>query len=241
MPSTYGALWEKYWNDLPAGFGQAFWDAAPGKSAALHLPLFQSYFDPGLPLVDLGCGNGTQSPFLARHYTSVIGVDISASAIEQAKLENPAPRVSYELLDVLDTAQVNALRERIGPANVYMRAVIHQLSPADRLVCARNLARLAGSAGTVFDQELIHASYEVFERLLAESPDPLPRLSRLSRYFQVGLKTSAAGVADLAAVFAEAGYTVQRSERMELRTSERFADGSELLMPAQYVIARPRG
>lgn len=240
MPTAYGALWEKYWNDLPAGFGQAFWDASPDKSAAIHLPLFEQYFDPKLPLVDLGCGNGTQSPFLAQHYPSVTGVDISASAIEQAKAENPAPKVDYEVLDVLDAAQVNALRERIGPANVYMRAVIHQLSPTDRLICAENLAQLAGPTGAVFDQELIRDSYEVFERLLAESPDPLPRLARLSRYFQVGLKTSAAGVADLAAVFAEAGYTVLRSERMELPTSERFSDGSVLLMPAQYVIARPR-
>lgn len=239
MSTPYGSLWESYWEELPSGFGEAFWDASPEVGAAVHLRLFEPHFDPALPLVDLGCGNGTQTPFLARHYERVVGVDISASAVAQAQVENPAPNVEYFALDVLDVAQVDALREKTGPANVYMRAVIHQLSPDDRLRCARNLARLTGPRGCVFDQELIRESYEVFERLLTESPDELPRLTRLAGHFQVGLKTTAAGAENLDRIFAEAGYTVLATDRMELPTSERFADGSVLRMPAQYVIARP--
>ncbi|BFO17030.1 hypothetical protein SHKM778_34180 [Streptomyces sp. KM77-8] len=52
---------------LACGAGRArevFWDAEPALTAARHLALFEPRLtDPGLPLVDLGCGNGTQTRF----------------------------------------------------------------------------------------------------------------------------------------------------------------------------------
>ncbi|WP_347566302.1 class I SAM-dependent methyltransferase [Scytonema sp. UIC 10036] len=40
--------------------------------------------------VDFACGNGTQTKFLAQCFPSVIGIDVSKSAIEIASTENTA-------------------------------------------------------------------------------------------------------------------------------------------------------
>src|SRR5688572_30905432 len=44
--------------------------------------------DLSVPIVDLGCGNGRQSRYLARYFDQVIGADVSPSAIELARQED---------------------------------------------------------------------------------------------------------------------------------------------------------
>src|SRR5829696_916840 len=64
----YRSIWESYWGSLSGAPGEVFWDAAPAAGAALDLPRFQAFADSSLPLLDVGCGNGTQTRFLADHF-----------------------------------------------------------------------------------------------------------------------------------------------------------------------------
>ncbi|ONK16000.1 methyltransferase domain-containing protein [Streptomyces sp. MP131-18] len=79
-----GPAWDACWSTLPAAPGAALWDSSPQLTAARHLPLFRDHADPLLPLVDIGCGNGRQTQWLAPHFRRVIGLDIAESAVELA-------------------------------------------------------------------------------------------------------------------------------------------------------------
>ena len=84
--NRYLTSWENYWSTLSGTPGEIFWDADPAHAAQQDLGLFQGYADPQLPLLDLGCGNGTQTRFLADHFPKVIGTEISPAAVEVVKV-----------------------------------------------------------------------------------------------------------------------------------------------------------
>ncbi|MFE2044558.1 methyltransferase domain-containing protein [Streptomyces sp. NPDC059477] len=86
----YRESWEGFWREAPDGPGAVFWDAEPVLTSGMHLALFEPRIvDPGLPLIDLGCGNGTQTRFLAERFPRVLGVDLSAAA--RAPARGPPP------------------------------------------------------------------------------------------------------------------------------------------------------
>jgi SAM-dependent methyltransferase len=238
MAHQAGQLWEAFWADLPDVAGEAFWDCAAAHGAAGHVRLFQPHFDPALPLVDLGCGNGTQTRYLASVFDRVVGADISEHALALAGTRNAAANIEYLKLDVLDQEAVRALLERLGDVNLYLSGVLHQLPVADRLPCARQLARLAGARGCVFDQELTPASYRHLGELIGAAGYDLPKLDRVATYFRIGLQP-AAGEAELETVYAAAGFTILDSGDLWLRTTETLPDGTCLNLPTRYVVVRP--
>jgi SAM-dependent methyltransferase len=241
MKGSYGYLWQRFWQDLPDSQGAAFWDAEPARAAAAHLELFEPHFDPALPLVDLGCGNGTQTRYLAQRFPTVVAVDIAAAAIEAARQLNAAPNIEYQVLDVLAADQVEALRERLGDVNIYMRGVLHQLAPADRYTCARSLARLTGTRGCVFAQELTPAAHRTIGEILATSPaEARPKLHRLARYFPMGQPEQRSGEADMTVPLGRAGLAVLAEGELGIHTTERLEDGTQLVLGARYIVATSR-
>ena len=61
-----------------------------------------------------------------------------------------APNISYRILDVLCPADAQTLHEEIGDANLYMRTVLHQLSPADHATAIQSIERLLGMKGILY-------------------------------------------------------------------------------------------
>ena len=61
--SRYATSWERFWGSTTGTAGEVFWDADPIHASRQDLALFRDYFNPRLPLIDLGCGNGTQHGF----------------------------------------------------------------------------------------------------------------------------------------------------------------------------------
>lgn len=238
MAHRNGQVWEAFWHDLPNRVGEAFWDCPPTDGAATHVELFAPHFDAGIPLVDLGCGNGTQTRYLATLFDRVIGVDIAEAALDRARRDNTAPNVEYLTLDVLDTDQVRAFHDRFGDVNIYLSGVIHQIPVPERVACAEGLATLAGTRGCVFDQELTPASYQYMRGLIANAGNDLPKLDRVSTYFRIGLQPTA-GEAELETVFSAAGFDILAGGDLLLRTTETMSDGSGLALPTRYVVARP--
>ena len=89
--NRYLTSWESFWSTSTGTPGEIFWDADPAHAAQQDLALFQDHVDPQLPLVDLGCGNGTQTRFLANHFTRVIGTEISPAAVRFPKRNKRPP------------------------------------------------------------------------------------------------------------------------------------------------------
>lgn len=92
------------------------WDIGRPQQAFLQL------LDAGLvrsPVLDVGCGTGELSLFLAQQGHDVLGVDLSALAIQQARAKARSRRVSAQFL-VWDALELSVLHA----ANLSFRTVV---------------------------------------------------------------------------------------------------------------------
>ena len=228
--------WESFWSTSTGTPGEIFWDADPAHAAQQDLALFQDYADPQLPLVDLGCGNGTQTRFLADHFARVIGTEISPAAVEIARTKHAAPNVSYRVLDVLSPDDAQALHEEIGDANVYMRAVLHQLLPADHATAIQSIERLLGKKGILYLVELSSAAEPFFAQLIQQYGPP----PGLARVFQHQITPGMLQENNLEFLFPSDRFTLLGTGQSHIRTVHTLPTGEVVKVPAFFAIFRQR-
>ncbi|MFE2177441.1 class I SAM-dependent methyltransferase [Kitasatospora sp. NPDC059462] len=239
VTNRYRDAWEGFWRDAPEGEGSVIWDAEPALTAERHLALFAPHLaDPELPLVDLGCGNGTQTRFLAGRFARVLGADLSAAAVELARRSDPGERAAYLRLDATDPAAVRALHRRLGDANVYLRGVIHQSEPADRAPVAEAVATLLGTHGRAFLVELSEAAKGVLGDLARDPAGPPPKLRPV---FAHGLAPAEVADASFGELLGAAGLTVLASGELPLSTTEFASGGERIELPAHWAAVAPDG
>lgn len=152
-PRDPDAAWEGYWHGIrtTGSSGDVLWDSGSLTERAQFSEAVVAHFDPALPVIDVGCGNGTQTRWLAGLFPSVLGIDISTGAVERAKREAEGIKNAHFM--VMDAAEVGAgerLLEQLGPANVFVRGVFHVLKPDKQVSLAGNLRTVVGSSGHVF-------------------------------------------------------------------------------------------
>jgi SAM-dependent methyltransferase len=240
VTTRYREAWEGFWREAPDEQGAVFWDAEPVLTAGVHLALFEPHLAaPGLPLVDLGCGNGTQTRFLADRYPRVIGADLSAAALDRARLADRAGQASYRLFDAAEKAEAEMLHAELGDTNVYMRGVLHQCEPADRQVLVDGLAALVGDRGRAFVVELAEAAGAVLRGLAQEPGGPPAKLARVLRH---GIAPGEVADAAVPGYLRAAGLAVLASGELPLVTTECRADGVRIELPSRWmVLGRDRG
>lgn len=176
--------WENYWSDVHSTgpSGEVLWDGAGARELEWWESTARRFLDRSLSVVDVGCGNGRLSRLLADSFPAVLGVDVSAAAVELAAQEAAGRAgVSFRQLDVTDEAATAALAQELGPVNVVMRGVLHILEPQQRRQAAAGIARLLGDDGTLLLVETAFPgdSLEYLEYLGATHgrlPDPVARL-----------------------------------------------------------------
>ncbi|MET7683028.1 class I SAM-dependent methyltransferase [Streptomyces sp. NPDC005423] len=232
-----GTVWDAFWSALPAEPGAALWDSSPQLTAARHLPLFRDHADPALPLVDIGCGSGRQTRWLARHFRWVVGLDIAEAAVELAAASHAAPNVAYRRADLLDQDTAAALRAEFGDVNVYMRGVLHQLAPDDRTRMLTTIRLLLGGSGILFAQELTERTGWFVAELLAGGAR-LPKTAGLAAHFDFGARVAPADDGSLRLLFEGNGFDVVADSDIPLHTTERTPDGRPLELPTRYIVAR---
>ncbi|WUH89989.1 methyltransferase domain-containing protein [Streptomyces sp. NBC_00433] len=230
----YALAWESFWADAPNEPGGVLWDAEPALTAERHLAHFEEYFDPGLPLVDLGCGNGTQTRFLAGRYPSVVGVDLAGAAIARARRDDPRGLAGYQQLDAVDTDAVRALHAELGDANVYMRGVLHQCETADRSRLVDGIATLIGQRGRAFAVELAEAAKGVLMGLAQGPAGPPPKIGAV---FAHGIAPGEVHDAAVHGYFTSAGLDVLAAGEEPLRTTEFRPDGVRIEVPSRWLVA----
>lgn len=232
--NRYLTSWEGFWSTLSGIPGEIFWDADPAHAAQQDLALFQGSIDPQFPLIDLGCGNGTQTRFLADHFAKVIGTEIAPAAVEIARTKNAAHNISYRVLDVLRPDDAQALHEEIGDANVYMRAVLHQLSPVDHTTAIQSIERLLGRKGVLFLVELSSAAEPYFAQLIKQYGPP----PGLARVFQHQITPGMVNENDLEVLFPPDRFTLLRTGPSHIHTVHTLPTGEVVKVPAFYAILR---
>ncbi|WP_395297530.1 class I SAM-dependent methyltransferase [Kitasatospora hibisci] len=239
VTSRYRDAWEGFWRDAPAEPGGVIWDAEPAVTAERHLALFDPQLaDPELPLVDLGCGNGTQTRFLADRFARVLGVDLSTAAVDLARRGDPAQRAEFAQLDATDAKAVRALHDRLGDANVYVRGVIHQSESADRSAVAEAVAALVGERGRAFVVEPAAAAKQVLTDLVRGPAGPPPKLRPV---FDHGLAPAEVTDEAFAGLFHSAGLAVLAVGEMPLLLTEFDPAGSRIALPAHWLVVGADG
>ncbi|GAA3142973.1 class I SAM-dependent methyltransferase [Streptomyces rectiviolaceus] len=239
VTSRYREAWEGFWRDAPDEEGAVLWDAEPALTVGIHLALFEPHLAAaGLPVVDLGCGNGTQTRFLADRYPRVLGVDLSAAALGHARRADPAEQVEFRQVDAAEKAEAEQLHAELGDVNVYMRGVLHQCDPADRQPLVDGIAALLGERGRAFVVELAEAAGTVL-RGLAQSPDGPP--PKLAPVFAHGIAPGEVADAAVPEYVAAAGLTVLAHGELPLTTTEFTPDGTRIELPSKWLVVGRAG
>jgi SAM-dependent methyltransferase len=234
ISEDYRNAWESYWRRTSGTPGEAIWDSDPSLTAVPHCELLLPHADAARAIVDLGCGNGTQTRYLATRFARAVGVDLSHAAVDHARrAATDGPAVEFRQLDLTDTEAVRALHSRLGDSNVYMRAVLHQSEPAARPAVARAVAEIIGTRGRAFVVELTSGSREVLSRAAADPGGPPPKLRRV---FEHGLKPADAPDEEVANLLREAGLEILAAGETTLPQTEYLADGTRLDLPARWFV-----
>lgn len=180
----YAAEWERFWGDLPAG-EPPVWETDPIHAAERDVKTMAAHADMSLPLVDVGCGTGTQTRAFARHLSRVLGVDFSPAAVNRARSGPQAGepgRLGFLQLDLRSRAQVDDLAGEIAPCNLYMRSVLHQMPPDDRVTALQAAGQLLGPGGVLMSVELTPEVAKLRRHFVERPEGPPPRMARTERY-----------------------------------------------------------
>ncbi|TLS46175.1 class I SAM-dependent methyltransferase [Streptomyces montanus] len=234
VTTRYREAWEGFWREASDEPGAVIWDAEPALTVGVHLGLLEPYLRaPGLPFVDLGCGNGTQTRFLADRYPQVVGADLSAAALDHARLADRAGQAAYRLIDAAEKNEAETLHAELGDTNVYVRGVLHQCEPDDRQPLVDGVAALVGERGRAFLVELAEAAGPVL-RGLAQRPEGPP--AKLAPVFRHGLAPAAVADEAVPEYVRAAGLTVLASGELPLVTTEYRADGTRIELPSKWLV-----
>jgi hypothetical protein len=233
--------WEQYWSSIRESPTTVFWNADPAE-AAQDVAMFEDYFPPGLPLVDIGCGNGTHTRALAAHLplTKIIGTDVASAAVRDVPHANGC-QISYRTLDLLRTDEAAALHQEIGDTNVHIRGVLHQLPPAHRKTAAASIAQLLGDSGILYLKELSSAADAYLTDLL-ERFGPVGGLERsMGVLHKIGIHWGSFTESDIATLFPPERFTLLTKGDARIQTTNRLPTGQIITIPAIYAVLRPKG
>ncbi|MEU6171469.1 methyltransferase domain-containing protein [Streptantibioticus parmotrematis] len=233
VSDRYKEAWESYWRETPEEPGAAVWDCDASLSVKPHLALFEPFVDGSKPVVDLGCGSGTTTRFLAERFARVVGVDISHAAVEHARRADLSGTAEFRQLNAAEPGEVGALHGELGDADVYMRAVIHQSEPAARPAIAEAVAALAGRGGRAFVVEPLAVAKSVIADTARGAGGPPPKIARVFAHGLTPAETEDEAVPEL---LRATGLSVLASGRIDLVMTEYRADGSRIDLPAQWLV-----
>jgi SAM-dependent methyltransferase len=233
VSDRYRSAWEGFWEENSGEPGEPFWDADPAVTAVPHTELLAAYADCALPIVDLGCGNGTQTRYLATRYPLAVGVDLSAAAIDHARRLDPHAAAVFERLNLADPDAVERLHTRLGDTNVYMRAVLHHSDRIDRGPVTAAIARLVGTRGRAFVAELTGEARFVLHEAVQHAGGPSKKLRQVQMY---GLRPADGTPVELPDLLSRAGLDILAHGTTTMATADRRPDGTRLDLPGQWFV-----
>jgi len=232
----YEKQWDSYWRQIVGNdqHNSVVWETAPERSAWEDMKRFQPYINENLPLLDLGCGSGKQTRFLARYFRRVIGVDVSPAVVEYAQrtTEDINSNVEWRVFNALDIKGAEALHAEFGDMNIYMRGVLHLIEERDRPNFVSTLEILLGTLGTLYLIEIRRVEGGTYLHLV--NRDGSLRFPELVR--SIGFNN----IRDRVMYFPDDQWELlDAGENVGLSTIK-LKDGKEGLLPADYLILRNR-
>jgi SAM-dependent methyltransferase len=236
--------WEAYWRAVSAtgAEGDVLWDGADEAELAWWRASARRHLDPKLPVVDVGCGNGRLSRLLAPDFPEVVGIDLSAAAIERAREESAGvPHLDFRVVDVTAVGAGEALAAEFGPANVIVRGVFHVLEDTDRRRAAAALEIILDGEGTLL---MLETNWQgdllgYLEHLGGRDGRLPAALARLIDYRLP--RPSAFGREQLTEVFPPSRWRSVESAPVAISPVRRLGQASGRTIPGFHAVLRPVG
>ncbi|KIS29239.1 methyltransferase type 12 [Arthrobacter sp. SPG23] len=162
-PRDHHVAWDRFWSTVKTtgASGDVLWDSGTDHEMQGYVDRLRLHLDRALPVVDIGCGNGSFTRQLAGHFPYAVGVDVSAHAVRRARAESAGlTNVSYAVRDMTASGAGHGLDAELAAlaaggqagrgANVFIRGVLHVLGERDRYALAENARAITGANGRVF-------------------------------------------------------------------------------------------
>lgn len=234
--------WNHYWASVGSTGvgGDVLWDTGDLDEIPTYLPILHKYFDPNLPLIDVGSGNGRFTRRLAAEFGSVMGIDLSPEAVELARRETRGgPDIEFRALDMTVPGSTIALAREVGPANVFVRGVFHILNPADRIQMAQNVLPLLGTAGRLFLAETnFRGSALGYLEYLGATPRAIP--APLERAIKDLPRPGHFGAEERTATFPDQDWELLDDGPTEIETIPLRGPTEPERIPGYYAVLAPR-
>jgi hypothetical protein len=154
--------------------------------------------------------------------------------IDLARAGDVCAGITYQACDISEEAEVRALHERLGDANLYVRGILHQILPEHRDAAVAALACLAGRTGVIYVLEPQPAAEAYFRSLSADGPLPA-----LAAVVDRGIRPGGLDLSDIRAQLCRGGRALLTEGRTVLHTTHVLADGETAQMPACYMAVGP--
>jgi SAM-dependent methyltransferase len=210
-PRNQTRAWNRFWSGVhrTGANGEVLWDVAHPEETGFAAAQLRTHADLSLPMVDLGCGNGSRARALAALSPRVLGVDVAAAAIERARTESAeVATVDFRVADAADPTVGPGLAAEIGEANVHVRGVLHVVPPAARPAVVRTIAQLLGRRGTLFLSETA-APGDPLDYLATQGVTPTRMPTMIRRLVASGIRPpNHFGAAEVAAHFPQPPWRV---------------------------------
>jgi SAM-dependent methyltransferase len=244
-PKDRRLAWDKYWAGIKSTGpgGEVLWDSGRDHEFLGYREVLLRHLDPELPVVDVGCGHGSFTRALAGIFRDVIGVDVSAHAVARARAESEAQeglagRARYEARDMTAPGAARGLADERG-ANVFIRGVLHVLSPGDQAALVENLRVLAGSRGTVFLAETNFQGNPVdYVAHLGATPKGIP--APLERAIRELPMPGHFGPAERSRVLPGESWDLLEDGAVVIETNPMTDVAAQSQVPGYYAVLRPR-
>lgn len=229
---TYSENWDQFYRSVNGGGGKApLWEVPPELAVELDYEFFGKEFQNGLPVIDLGCGLGTQAVFLSTKFREVVGVDVSSKAVESANLRYQSENLHFVTIDERDPDFFGDLHERYGDSNVYVRGVMHQILDKDMPGFIQNLRLLMGAEGKLFFMEVAD---NIIEYLDSTSPRFSQMPAAMKQALVSNLPPRGLNFDKVRELFPEKYFTLMNLGRSSLNTNLQIGNGQSLRIPAVF-------
>ena len=236
-PDYYETSWNSYYRSVKDKPENVPWDVPAEKAVIQDLKRMNRHLNKDIPLIDIGCGLGTQTACLAGHFTKVTGIDISKVAIQRAADQYKSySNLDFKTLNILNTNGCRNFFQIYGDSNLYMRGTLQQIIAEDRSDFTNSVKALLGETGRLYFIELSTTAKDFFLHLyktIRGFPATLDRVLKQKVTQLIGVH-----VDDLSAIFPASDFHILLSGEDSITL--KFDDENVVGVPATFGIIQNR-
>src|SRR5206468_11140329 len=101
------------------------WETSAGKLRwARRVRMLSNHLQPGMTVLELGCGTGYFTRELARSGADIVAIDVSPELLDMAKANCSAPNVQYEIQNAYELSYPDAMFDSVVGSSVLLHLEI---------------------------------------------------------------------------------------------------------------------